>query len=81
MKWFFILMLFNQNTPVQDYLYLIQDPKFSSPRECLQFVEYNQPLIQALAAQKFPTQDLQNVYCMTQDALDELVKDRSKQNI
>lgn len=81
MKWFFILMVMTQNTPVQDHLYLIQDPKFSTAPECLQFVNNQIQMLKSLQMQKFPTQDIDNIYCMTQDALDELVKDRSKKDI
>ena len=81
MKWFFILMLFNQNTPVQDHLYLIQEPKFSTPQECLRFVEVNQPLLRDLGAEKFPTQYVENIYCLTQDALDSFITDNPGKSI
>lgn len=81
MKFFFILMIMVQNTPVQDNLYLIEDPKFSTVNECLYFVDRNYWALQSLQKKNFPLQEIENVYCLSKKALDDLIKDRTDSSI
>ena len=81
MKWFFILMVMLQNDPSQDNLYLIEDPKFATPEECLAFVNRNMPSLFRLQTQNFPGQDIDGIYCLTRDAMDKIIKDRGETRI
>lgn len=72
MTWFFILILMFQNAPTDDQVYVITEPRFQSADECLTFVGFNQPTITTLMNQQFPTQGIRNVYCVTQEVLDNL---------
>ena len=72
MVWFFILILMFQNTPTDDKLYVITEPRFQSADECLTFVGFNQPGITMLMTEQFPTQEIRNVYCVTQEMLDSI---------
>lgn len=76
MKWFFILIVMVQHNPSEDNLYLIQDPKFSTSQECLQFVSANMWSLKGIQMEKFPNQEIENIYCLTQEALDNAIKDR-----
>jgi hypothetical protein len=73
-KVFFILILMQQNAPAQDYMYLLTEPTFNNPRECLTYVGANQYELTAKMSYEFPTQDIETVYCLSKEALDKLIK-------
>lgn len=81
MKFFFILMIMIQNSPDQDNLYLIEDPKFATANECLHFVNRNVWALKSVQAEKFPSQEIENVYCITKKALDKVIEDRKDKSI
>jgi len=65
----------HQNTPIDDSIYVITEPRFQSAQECLTFVGENQPIITTLTTEQFPTQAIRNVYCVTQEVLDNISSD------
>tara|TARA_Y200000002_G_C22403897_1_gene546891 strand:+ start:97 stop:336 length:240 start_codon:yes stop_codon:yes gene_type:complete len=54
-------------------LYVIQEPNFQYPQQCLQFVKSNTFPLLRKAKSVYPTQDVDNIYCITKEKLKVLV--------
>ena len=74
MKMFLIVIAMIANPGSTDTdLYVIQEPNFKQPQQCLQFVQVNtRPLIEK-AKSVYPTQEVENIYCITEDRLKVLI--------
>ena len=74
MKMFLIVIAMIASPGSKDTdLYIIQEPNFKQPQHCLQFVKINtRPLIEK-AKSVYPTQEVENIYCITEEKLKVLI--------
>jgi len=63
-----VVMLLNS----QQDLYIIQKPSFGSVPECAYFVQLYSPLIISKAREVYPDHELDNIYCVPKESLDQL---------
>gem|GEM_PF-6295604 len=54
-------------------LYVIQEPNFTHPQQCLQFVQTNTFTLISKAKSVYPTQEVENIYCITEEKLKVLI--------
>jgi hypothetical protein len=63
-----VAMLLNS----QQDLYIIQKPSFGSVPECAYFVQLYSQLIISKARIEYPGHELNNIYCVPKESLDQL---------
>ena len=61
------------NSGSQD-LYIIQEPKFETTRQCTQFVMLYNKLIIAKAQKEYPDRKLADILCVPEEQIDQLFK-------
>ena len=71
-KIFFIVIVMLTGTKGTD-LYLIEKPSFEDPNQCVQFVQINSNSLVQKAKSVYPNQEIENIYCVTKEKIDELM--------
>jgi len=66
-----IVMLINSGS--QD-LYIIEEPRFETTRQCTQFVMLYNKLIIAKAQSEYPDRKLADILCVPEEQIDQLFK-------
>ena len=71
-KIFFIVIVMLTGPKGTD-LYVIEEPSFENPKQCVQFVQiYSYGLIQK-AKSVYPNQEIENIYCVTKEKINEIM--------
>ena len=73
MKSVLIVVVMLVNSAVQD-LYIIQEPRFETTRECAQFVMFYNELILLKAQSEYPDREIADIMCIPEEQLDQLYK-------
>jgi hypothetical protein len=50
-------------------LYVIQDPSFTNPQKCVEFVKINNITLIQKAKIEYPDQGIDNIYCISKEKL------------
>lgn len=58
----------------QSDLYVIQEPSFTDPQRCLEFVKINNVSLIQKAKIEYPDQGIDNIYCISKEKLKVLVR-------
>ena len=58
----------------QSDLYVIQEPSFTDPQKCLEFVKINNVSLIQKAKIEYPDQGIDNIYCISKEKLKVLVR-------
>jgi len=70
-------MLVSQQNPNQD-IYVISEPTFATPNQCLSFVDAQVDGLMAKAYIAFNGRPVENIYCIEQNKLQELLTEMEK---
>ena len=71
MKSVLIVIVMVVNSALQD-LYIIEEPRFETTRECSQFVMLYNELILFKAQKEYPNRKIADIMCIPQEQLDQL---------
>ena len=71
MKSVLIVVVMLLNSAVQD-LYIIEEPRFETTRECAQFVMLYNELILLKAQSEYPDRKIADIMCVPEEQLDQL---------
>ena len=71
MKSVLIVIVMVVNSALQD-LYIIEEPRFETTRECAQFVMLYNELILFKAQKEYPNRKIADIMCIPQEQLDQL---------
>jgi uncharacterized protein (UPF0297 family) len=73
MKIFLIVMVMMGGQGLNEDLYIIQEPNFNSVNQCIGYVQRNDPYLVAKAQTVYPGRDVENIYCVNKDKLQNLM--------
>ena len=73
MNIFLIVMVMMGSQGLNEDLYIIQDPSFGSVRECIGYVQRNDPVLVMKAQTEYPGRDVKNIYCVPEENLKHLM--------
>ena len=80
-KTFFIVltMMVSHQYPVTD-LYIISEPSFTEPAQCLAFVEQNTPSLVNKAYVEYGGREVDEIYCIEEQRLRQVIKSIDEHN-
>ena len=67
-------MLVSQQNPNSD-IYIISEPNFTEPAQCLAFVQANSEGLVAKAYGEFNGRQVESIYCVEKEKLRKVIKD------
>ena len=73
MKIFLIVMVMMGGQGLNEDLYIIQKPSFTSVRECIGYVQRNDPYLVAKAQTEYPRRGVKSIYCVDKNKLRNLM--------
>ena len=73
MKIFLIVMVMMGSQELNEDLYIIQQPSFTSVRECIEYVQRNDLILSSKAQTEYPGRGVKNIYCVDKDKLQNLM--------
>ena len=83
MSWFIVFVMITTATENYKEIYTINSISFNTEQECRDFVggAKSNRILKDHILTVFPLRPVKNVYCIRQDALNEMIKDYKKKEI
>ena len=69
MKTFLIVLVMMATADLGEDLYIIQEPKFMQPNQCVQFVRANNTSLITKAQSEYPGRAVADIYCVPEKRL------------
>tara|TARA_R110002124_G_scaffold151029_1_gene317820 strand:+ start:172 stop:402 length:231 start_codon:yes stop_codon:yes gene_type:complete len=69
MKTFLIVLVMMATADLGEDLYIIQEPKFMQPNQCVQFVRANNISLIAKATSEYPGRAVADIFCVPEKRL------------
>jgi hypothetical protein len=73
MKIFLIVMVMMGSQELNEDLYIIQQPSFTSVRECIGYVQRNDLILSSKAQTEYPGRGVKSIYCVDKNKLRNLM--------
>jgi len=73
MKIFLIVMIMMGSQQLNEDLYIIQQPSFTSVQECIGYVQRNDLILASKAQLEYPGRGVKSIYCVDKDKLRNLM--------
>ena len=74
MKTFLIVLVMMATADLGEDLYIIQEPKFQQPNQCVQFVQANSLMLIAKAQSDYIGRVVTDIFCVPQNRLQLLLR-------